>query len=363
MDSARRVEDAIEAVARGEIVVVVGAGDARDGGDLVMAADRADEERMAFFVRHTSGLVCAAVTGHRADALHLRLPVAESPGTQGPATPVMVDYRHGRLPGISARDRAATARALADPDTRSTDLVHPGHLQVARSRKGGVLHHPGRVEAAVDLARAAGRAPVALLSRVVTEDSRGMADRSELERFAWDQGLLLVTVRDLVRYRRARERSVRRAAAARLPTEWGEFTCYAYESTIDDQTHLAFTMGDVSSADEVLVRLHRECLSGDVFHSLRCGCGDRLRVAMREVSEQGAGVVVYLRGREGRGAGLSHVPVARRCLSEAPSPPPGRLTDHAAALEGEDLTSAQILEDLGVDGRAVRRATEGPRVG
>ena len=304
--STASIEDAISAIGEGRMVVVVDDEDRENEGDLIVAAEHATPETMAFFVRHTSGLICAAVTAERADQLDLPLMVERNTEAQRTAFTVTVDYRSGTTTGISAADRSRTSMALVDPSTRPEDLARPGHLHVLRARDGGVLKRAGHTEAAVDLARLAGLSPAGVLCEVVTEDGLGMARRDELEGFAAKHGLLLVTIADLIRYRRQTERLVKRRADARLPTEFGEFRCVAYESVIDHETHLAFVMGEPAGEPNVLVRVHSECLTGDVFGSKRCDCGSQLHEALRMIASDGMGVVVYLRGHEGRGIGITH---------------------------------------------------------
>jgi len=298
------IDEAIAAVRRGEIVLVVDDEDRENEGDLVLAAEHVTPEKLAFFVRHTSGLICASVTEQRADELELPLMVARNTESQRTAFTVTVDAIRGTTTGISASDRAATVHALVDRATRPIDLARPGHLHVLRARDGGVLRRAGHTEAAVDLARLAGLAPAGVLAEVVTADGLGMARRDELEAFATEHRLVLVSIADLVRHRRKTETLVRRVANARLPTRFGEFTCYAYDSVIEHETHLAFVVGEPRADDSVLVRVHSECLTGDVFGSLRCDCGEQLELAMEQIAHAGVGVVVYLRGHEGRGIGI-----------------------------------------------------------
>jgi 3,4-dihydroxy 2-butanone 4-phosphate synthase/GTP cyclohydrolase II len=300
------IDDAVAAIAAGRMVVVVDDEDRENEGDLIVAAEHATPEVMAFFVRHTSGLICASITSDRADELDLPLMVARNTESQRTAFTVTVDYRKGTTTGISATDRSLTARALVHPDTRPDDLARPGHLHVLRAREGGVLKRAGHTEAAVDLARMAGLAPAGVLCEVVTPDGLGMARLPELEAFAAHHDLPLVTIANLIRHRRQRERLVRRTGSARLPTEYGEFRCVAYESVLDHETHLAFVMGEPAGEDSVLVRVHSECLTGDVFGSRRCDCGAQLQSALRMIADAGLGVVVYLRGHEGRGIGIAH---------------------------------------------------------
>jgi 3,4-dihydroxy 2-butanone 4-phosphate synthase/GTP cyclohydrolase II len=301
------IEEAVAAIRRGGMVVVVDDEDRENEGDLFVAAEHATPEVMAFFVRHTSGLICAAITNSRADELDLPLMVERNTESQRTAFTVTVDYTKGTTTGISAHDRSRTARALVDPSTRPLDLARPGHLHVLRARDGGVLKRAGHTEAVVDLARMAGLAPAGVLCEIVTEDGLGMARRDELEAFAAHHGLPLVTIADLIRYRRQTERLVARTAGpVRLPTEFGEFQSFSYQSVLDGETHLAFVMGDPAGQDNVLVRVHSECLTGDVFGSRRCDCGAQLHAALRRIAEEGLGVVVYLRGHEGRGIGITH---------------------------------------------------------
>jgi 3,4-dihydroxy 2-butanone 4-phosphate synthase/GTP cyclohydrolase II len=300
------IAEAIAAIAAGQMVVVVDDEDRENEGDLIVAAEHATPEVMAFFVRHTSGLICASVTSQRADELDLPLMVARNTESQRTAFTVTVDYRLGTTTGISATDRSLTARALVDPATRPEDLNRPGHLHVLRARDGGVLKRAGHTEAAVDLARMAGLTPAGVLCEVVTDDGLGMARLPDLEKFAARHDLLLVTIADLIRHRRQTERLVRRTAEARLPTEYGEFRCIAYQSVIDHETHLAFVMGEPAGEEDVLVRVHSECLTGDVFGSRRCDCGAQLHAALRMIADAGLGAVIYLRGHEGRGIGITH---------------------------------------------------------
>ena len=300
------IQKAIAAIARGEIVVVVDDEDRENEGDLIMAAEFATPERIAFFVKHTSGLICAPVTEARADELDLPLMVSANTEAQRTAFTVTVDYRHGTSTGISAVDRSATIRALMDPATKPSDFNRPGHIHVLRAREGGVLKRAGHTEAAIDLTRLAGLYPAGVLCEIVTEDGMEMARRPELEVFARAHGLTMISIADLIRYRRQSEKLVRRVAEARIPTPWGDFTAYAYENLLNGDQHVAFVRGAVQGEDDVLVRVHSECLTGDVFSSLKCDCGAQLSVAMRRIAEEGLGVVVYLRGHEGRGIGLAH---------------------------------------------------------
>src|SRR5690606_26502046 len=300
------IEEAIEAFARGEILVVVDDEDRENEGDLIMAAEFVTPEKVAFFLHHTSGYLCAPITEERAKELDLPLMVQSNTESQRTAFLVTVDYRHGTTTGISSHDRCATVRALCNPDTRPGDLARPGHINPLMGREGGVLKRAGHTEATLDLCRLAGLYPAGLLCEIVDEDKRDMARVPELERFAEEHGLLMISIADLIRYRRQTEKLVRRIAEARIPTTWGDFTAYVYESVLDGEQHMALVRGTVSGEDDVLVRVHSECLTGDVFGSLRCDCGVQLDSAMQLIAEEGRGVVVYLRGHEGRGIGLGH---------------------------------------------------------
>jgi 3,4-dihydroxy 2-butanone 4-phosphate synthase/GTP cyclohydrolase II len=330
------IEDAIAAIGEGEMVIVVDDADRENEGDLIMAAEYATADKIAFFLNHTSGVICTPLTGDRLDALDLPPMVSESTNTESQRTAftVSVDYRHGTTTGISASDRAATIAALIDPATRPADLARPGHTFPLRYRSGGVLKRGGHTEAAVDLARMAGLYPAGVLCEIVNQDKTEMARLPDLETFAKKHGLLLISIADLIRYRRQREKLVRRVGEARIPTAWGDFTCYAYESMLDGETHLALVKGAVQGEDNVLVRVHSECLTGDVFGSLRCDCGPQLEAALRQVDDDGLGVVVYLRGHEGRGIGIGH-----------------KLRAYSLQEQGLDTMDANIELGLPVDSR------------
>lgn len=298
------ISDVIAAIGRGEMVVLVDDEDRENEGDLIMAAQFATPEKIAFIVRHTSGVVVAPLTGERCDDLRLAQMVDHNTESHRTAFTVSVDLIDGTSTGISAADRAATLRALADPTVAHAAFARPGHVFPLRAREGGVLKRAGHTEAAVDLARLAGCEPAGIICEIQNDDGT-MARLPELERFCDEHGLLLSSIAELVAYRRHHERLVEQMGSASVPTEWGTFTCVAYRSTIDGIEHLAFVKGEVGD-EPVLTRVHSECLTGDVFGSRRCDCGPQLAAAMARIAEEGRGVVVYLRGHEGRGIGIAH---------------------------------------------------------
>ena len=351
------IEDAIDDIRQGRMVIVVDDEDRENEGDLTVAAEKVTPEIINFMATHGRGLICLPMTRERLDELKIPLMVDDNSSKFNTAFCVSIEAKKDVSTGISAADRAATVLAAIDPETAPEDIARPGHTFPLRAEDGGVLRRAGQTEAAVDLARMAGLYPAGVICEIMNEDGT-MARVPQLQEFADTHGIKMINIADMIRYRLGHERFVKRVASPQLPTQYGEFTLHAYENEFDNKTHVALVMGDPTGDDPVLVRVHSECLTGDAFFSARCDCGPQLETAMRRISAEGRGVIVYLR-QEGRGIGLVHKLRAYELQDKGADTVEANEALGFKPDQRDYGIGAQILNDLGVS--KLRIMTNNPR--